>query len=261
MDFAGAGDGRERALALLLLSMADDEFVIGFSDSEWTGIGPILEEDVAISSLAQDELGHAQALYGLLAELVADGRTPTRGPTTGRPRATSTPGCSTTRAATGRRRSPGAGCTTPPTAPGSRRSPSRRIGPLRRARREDPARGALPPDARRRRGSSGSPTRGGEPRERLVAALERDGPGRRDRARAAPRRDGTRPARDPDRAVRRDRGALARRRRRDFRRLGLAALPPTRRPGSRPDATTPTPSAPSTPSSRWSAGPRSGATW
>src|SRR5436190_1204270 len=74
MDFEGAGDGRERALAILLLSMADDEFVIGFSDSEWTGIGPLLEEDVAISSLAQDELGHAQALYRLLAETVADGR-------------------------------------------------------------------------------------------------------------------------------------------------------------------------------------------
>jgi ring-1,2-phenylacetyl-CoA epoxidase subunit PaaC len=57
------------ALAGLLLSMADDEFVIGFSDSEWTGIAPLLEEDVAMSSLAQDELGHAAALYGLLAEL------------------------------------------------------------------------------------------------------------------------------------------------------------------------------------------------
>jgi ring-1,2-phenylacetyl-CoA epoxidase subunit PaaC len=64
----------KNALALLLLAMADDEFVIGFSDSEWTGIAPILEEDVAISSLAQDELGHAQALYRLLADLVADGR-------------------------------------------------------------------------------------------------------------------------------------------------------------------------------------------
>jgi ring-1,2-phenylacetyl-CoA epoxidase subunit PaaC len=62
------------ALALLLLSMADDEFVIGFSDSEWTGIAPLLEEDVATSSLAQDELGHAQALYRLLAELLDDGR-------------------------------------------------------------------------------------------------------------------------------------------------------------------------------------------
>jgi ring-1,2-phenylacetyl-CoA epoxidase subunit PaaC len=74
MDYSGAGDGRERALAILLLSMADDEFVIGFSDSEWTGIGPILEEDVAISSLAQDELGHAQALYRLFVDVVADGR-------------------------------------------------------------------------------------------------------------------------------------------------------------------------------------------
>jgi ring-1,2-phenylacetyl-CoA epoxidase subunit PaaC len=62
------------ALAVLLLAMADDEFVIGFSDSEWTGIAPILEEDVAMSSLAQDELGHAQALYRLLVELVDDGR-------------------------------------------------------------------------------------------------------------------------------------------------------------------------------------------
>ena len=53
----------------LLRSMADDEFVIGFSDSEWTGIAPLLEEDVAMSSLSQDELGHAAALYGLLAEL------------------------------------------------------------------------------------------------------------------------------------------------------------------------------------------------
>lgn len=57
------------ALAELLLAMADDEFVIGFWDSEWTGIAPLLEEDVAFSSLAQDEIGHAQALYQLLAEL------------------------------------------------------------------------------------------------------------------------------------------------------------------------------------------------
>src|SRR6185295_12060095 len=57
------------ALAGLLRSMADDEFVIGFSDSEWTGIAPLLEEDVAMSSLAQDELGHAAALYGLLGTL------------------------------------------------------------------------------------------------------------------------------------------------------------------------------------------------
>jgi ring-1,2-phenylacetyl-CoA epoxidase subunit PaaC len=57
------------ALAGLLLAMADDEFVLGFWDSEWTGIAPLLEEDVAFASLAQDEIGHAQALYRLLADL------------------------------------------------------------------------------------------------------------------------------------------------------------------------------------------------
>ena len=54
--------------------MADDEFVSGFTDSEWTGIAPLLEEDVAISSIAQDELGHARALYQLLVDVVDDGR-------------------------------------------------------------------------------------------------------------------------------------------------------------------------------------------
>ena len=57
------------ALAELLLTLADDEFVIGFWDSEWTGIAPMLEEDVATSSIAQDEIGHARALYEMLAEL------------------------------------------------------------------------------------------------------------------------------------------------------------------------------------------------
>ena len=64
----------QNALSLLLLAMADDEFVIGFTDSEWTGIAPLLEEDVAMSSIAQDEIGHAQAFYRLLANVAADGR-------------------------------------------------------------------------------------------------------------------------------------------------------------------------------------------
>jgi ring-1,2-phenylacetyl-CoA epoxidase subunit PaaC len=62
------------AVAELLLTMADDEFVSGFTDSEWTGIAPLLEEDVAISSISQDELGHARALYQLLAGVLDDGR-------------------------------------------------------------------------------------------------------------------------------------------------------------------------------------------
>jgi ring-1,2-phenylacetyl-CoA epoxidase subunit PaaC len=60
------------ALAELLLTMADDEFVIGFRDSEWTGIAPMLEEDVAFSSLAQDEIGHARLLYEMRAALTGE---------------------------------------------------------------------------------------------------------------------------------------------------------------------------------------------
>jgi ring-1,2-phenylacetyl-CoA epoxidase subunit PaaC len=50
-----------------LLEIADDELVIGWRDSEWTGIAPMLEEDVAFSSIAQNEIGHARAIYELLA--------------------------------------------------------------------------------------------------------------------------------------------------------------------------------------------------
>jgi ring-1,2-phenylacetyl-CoA epoxidase subunit PaaC len=60
------------ALAALLLTLADDEFVLGFWDSEWTGIAPMLEEDVATSSISQDEIGHARAWYELLAFLTDD---------------------------------------------------------------------------------------------------------------------------------------------------------------------------------------------
>ena len=57
------------AIAELLLALADDEFVLGYWDSEWTGIAPMLEEDVAFSSLAQDEIGHARAYYELLSQV------------------------------------------------------------------------------------------------------------------------------------------------------------------------------------------------
>jgi ring-1,2-phenylacetyl-CoA epoxidase subunit PaaC len=50
-----------------LLPIADDELVIGWRNSEWTGIAPFLEEDVAFSSIAQNEIGHARALYELVA--------------------------------------------------------------------------------------------------------------------------------------------------------------------------------------------------
>ena len=51
----------------LLLAIADDELILGWRNSEWTGIAPFLEEDVAFSSIAQNEIGHERALYDLAA--------------------------------------------------------------------------------------------------------------------------------------------------------------------------------------------------
>ncbi|MES2655664.1 MAG: 1,2-phenylacetyl-CoA epoxidase subunit PaaC [Bacteroidota bacterium] len=53
----------------LLYKMADDLLVLGHRNSEWTGLGPILEEDIAFSSMAQDKIGHSQALFQILHEL------------------------------------------------------------------------------------------------------------------------------------------------------------------------------------------------
>ena len=50
-----------------IVEIADDELILGWRDSEWTGIAPSLEEDVAFSSIAQNEIGHARALYELAA--------------------------------------------------------------------------------------------------------------------------------------------------------------------------------------------------
>ncbi|MEX2590676.1 MAG: 1,2-phenylacetyl-CoA epoxidase subunit PaaC [Chitinophagales bacterium] len=52
----------------LLYRMADDVLILGHRNSEWTGLGPVLEEDIAFSSMAQDKIGHAYALYKILHE-------------------------------------------------------------------------------------------------------------------------------------------------------------------------------------------------
>jgi ring-1,2-phenylacetyl-CoA epoxidase subunit PaaC len=63
-------DEFKQPLVQLLLSVADDKFLLGHRNADWTGLAPILEEDIAFSSLAQDELSHAAALYQLAADLL-----------------------------------------------------------------------------------------------------------------------------------------------------------------------------------------------
>lgn len=57
------------ALKELLYKIADDQLILGHRNSEWTGFGPLLEEDIAFSSMAQDKVGQSQALYTMLHEL------------------------------------------------------------------------------------------------------------------------------------------------------------------------------------------------
>lgn len=57
------------SVTALLYQLADDELVVGHRDSEWLGLAPHIEEDVAFSSIAQDEVGHATLFFRLLEEL------------------------------------------------------------------------------------------------------------------------------------------------------------------------------------------------
>lgn len=57
------------AVKELLYKIADDQLILGHRNSEWTGMGPLLEEDIAFSSMAQDKIGQSLALYTILQQL------------------------------------------------------------------------------------------------------------------------------------------------------------------------------------------------
>ncbi|PPA72284.1 1,2-phenylacetyl-CoA epoxidase subunit PaaC [Jeotgalibacillus proteolyticus] len=59
----------KRAVIELLYQLADDDFIISYRGSEWLGLAPHIEEDVAFSSISQDTMGHAAMYYQLLEEL------------------------------------------------------------------------------------------------------------------------------------------------------------------------------------------------
>lgn len=61
----------KEAVKELLFQLADDEFLYAFRGSEWLGLAPHIEEDVASSSISQDSMGHAAMYYLLLENLGA----------------------------------------------------------------------------------------------------------------------------------------------------------------------------------------------
>lgn len=60
-------DGADRTAAETLLArLGDDEFVLAERYTEWQVRAPTLESDLALSNIAQDELGHARLWYDVL---------------------------------------------------------------------------------------------------------------------------------------------------------------------------------------------------
>jgi len=57
-----------------LLRLGDDRLVLGHRVSEWCGVGPILEEDIALSNIALDLIGHATSLLAIAGETEGLGR-------------------------------------------------------------------------------------------------------------------------------------------------------------------------------------------
>ena len=57
-----------------LLRQGDNALVLGHRTSEWCGVGPALEEDIALANTALDLIGQAQLWLGYAAEVENDGR-------------------------------------------------------------------------------------------------------------------------------------------------------------------------------------------
>mgnify|MGYP005990808035 CR=1 FL=1 len=57
-----------------LLRMGDNSLVLGHRVSEWCGVAPVLEEDIALANTALDLIGQTQLWLGLAAECEDKGR-------------------------------------------------------------------------------------------------------------------------------------------------------------------------------------------
>ncbi len=57
------------------LQLADDVMILGHRLSEWTGHGPVLEQDIALSNIALDLIGKARNLYQYAARQEGNGKT------------------------------------------------------------------------------------------------------------------------------------------------------------------------------------------
>jgi len=66
---------KKEALHIYTLRLADDPLILGHRLSEWCSRGPVLEEDLALTNLALDLIGRAQALLKYAADQEGGGKT------------------------------------------------------------------------------------------------------------------------------------------------------------------------------------------
>jgi len=72
IDIEGLSDEARQALNRLILRLADGKRLMGIRYSDWLLGAPSIETGIAMSSMCQDEWGHARLLYAMLKELGED---------------------------------------------------------------------------------------------------------------------------------------------------------------------------------------------
>ena len=63
------GDGATDQLINYTTHLADNALILGQRNAEWTGHGPVLEQDIAISNISLDLIGQARMLYQYAAQI------------------------------------------------------------------------------------------------------------------------------------------------------------------------------------------------
>ena len=64
----------QKALFEFLLRLGDNSLILGHRVSEWCGLSPVLEEDIALANTALDLIGQTQFWLGLAGEVEGKGR-------------------------------------------------------------------------------------------------------------------------------------------------------------------------------------------
>ena len=56
----------------ILLHLGDNALILGHRNSEWCGHGPVLEQDIALTNIALDQIGQARNFYQYAAKLISE---------------------------------------------------------------------------------------------------------------------------------------------------------------------------------------------